>query len=143
MGLRATLYAISPEEHEQAVGGDPDFSVDVALDLDKAWHAIHVLLTGDTALRFLTDGATVLDAGDCLVEVHAPDAVARLRDRLAAAPPAQLMQGFDADRFNAADIYPGRWDAPGEAYVADHLQRFADFVTAAATHGQALAVVLA
>ena len=57
MGMDAHVYLISSEAFSAAVRGDIEtFSAGcegIVADLDKAWHAIHDLVTGDRELRFL------------------------------------------------------------------------------------------
>jgi len=54
MSLTATIYPISAAAYEAGRGGDlANFEPDVAsgISLDKAWHAIHHLATGDDTLN--------------------------------------------------------------------------------------------
>lgn len=84
MGVRATVYSISADDYVRAEKGDASFQCDCELELDKSWHAIHFLLTGDTELRFLADGVEVVEGGDFSVTAHSPEAVVDLGERVEA-----------------------------------------------------------
>ena|SRR5215467_2226924 len=125
MGLRASIYAISRASYAAALRGDLSFAVDESLDLDKAWHAIHYLLTGDSELNFLLTGTQIEDV-DEHCEVHSPDSLRSLQLKLASISVAQIMSAFRVDDFNDRNIYPegDQWTKDVAPYVAEHLDRF-------------------
>ena len=82
MGVEASIHAISRASYAAAQRGDlseleVDSSVEI-LDLDKAWHAIHYLLTGDSKLTFLLTGTQIEDVEEHC-EVHSPDSIRSLQ----------------------------------------------------------------
>lgn len=114
-----------------------------ALCLEKDWQAIHYLLTGSAEggsdpLGFLMVGGREVGAetGYGRPRLFAPDDVRRLNDALRAMSDDQFWSRFDAQQFEAEQIYPGHWDdeSPDElrdAFVAtfhevrDHVARVA------------------
>ena len=109
-----------------ALGDDSELAVASSiksLDLDKAWHAIHYLLTGDSERTFLLTGTQIEGVSEHC-EVHSPDSLKSLQLRLASTSVTEIMSGFRADDFNDRNIYPGRWTDAMAPYVAEHLERF-------------------
>lgn len=146
MGIRANVHPITSESFDAAMRGDLDlFAPSEALDgtdLDKAWHAIHYLLTGDRDVRFLLTGHDIAAYGGH-VEAHSPADVAALQARLASKTNEEILSAFDADLFNKMGIYPDQWDESARSYVAEWLQRFRLVVDRAADNQCGLAVTLA
>ena len=118
---RATYAAaLGDDSSELAVASSIE-----SVDLDKAWHAIHYLLTGDSELTFLLTGTQIEDISeDC--ELHSPDSLRLLQLRIASTSVAEIMSGFRCDDFNDRNIYPfpGEWTEDAAPYVALHLERF-------------------
>jgi hypothetical protein len=117
------------------------------LDLDKAWHGVHYLLTGSAdpvesplgrivlggtelgeddlgygPARFLTPADTATSAGELIV-LAAGDGWA---DR------------FDPDAMTALGLYPGVWGADDREWLADAVTRLAAFYATAAERGSAV-----
>jgi Domain of unknown function (DUF1877) len=127
MGLRASIHAISRASYAAALRGDmsefdADFSVE-SVDLDKAWHAIHYLLTGDSELNFLLTGTQIAGVSEHC-EVHSPKSLRSLQLKLASMSVPEIMSGFRVDTFNDLNIYPGGWTKDMAAYIAQQLERF-------------------
>jgi len=86
------------------------------VDLDKAWNALHYLLTGSARdgvgpLAFLLHGGTPVgdDLGLGPARVFEPLEVAAVADALADVSQVKLMPRFDLKKFERLDLYPGRW----------------------------------
>jgi Domain of unknown function (DUF1877) len=88
------------------------------VDLDKAWHCLHYLLTGSAQgghppLDFLLQGGEPVGAEDLggagPARVFRPAAAAAIADALRPLDPAQLMLRFDLKKLEKLDVYPGRW----------------------------------
>jgi hypothetical protein len=123
------------------------------LEVDKAWHGLHFLLTGtawegDFPLNFIAAGGE--EVGDDLGygparglpsgDVQAIDAA------LQALTPNELGGRFDADRMTELQIYPFGWsdDPDGEReYLLDFYGDLRAFVHRTAERGDALLVYLA
>lgn len=146
MGLRANIHPITAESYDAAMRGDlGSFSPSEALDgadLDKTWHAIHYLLTGDTDLRFLLSGCDVAAYGGH-VTAHSPQEVAALHTLMSSKTNEQIMTAFGAELFNELGIYPDGWDASAACYLAECLERFRRLIQRAANKGYGIAVTLA
>ena len=76
---------------------------ETSVDLDKDWHAIHFLLTGDTKWSFLNTGVQVAVV-DGHYEVHSPRDVAALHARLSKTTPSALMSNFNPTKFDELKI---------------------------------------
>jgi Domain of unknown function (DUF1877) len=122
------------------------------LDLDKAWHGIHYLLTatsweGDAPLNLLLCGEEV---GDIDVGYGKPRAVragqvAEASRALAALSDDSIRARFDPAAMMRADIYPGIWDRPPSqddslGYVMDYLGELRAFLARAAAAGMGVIV---
>lgn len=87
------------------------------VDLDKAWNALHYLLTGSARdgegpLAFLLKGGTAVgdeDLGHGPARVFQPLEVAAIADALASVAQHKLMPRFDLKKFEKLELYPGRW----------------------------------
>src|SRR5947207_11981055 len=89
--------------------------------LNKAWHAIHFVLTGSRLggvepLNFLvTEGTPVgeVDVGYGPARVLRGHQVRQLAAALAAIQPEDVARRVDLKRFDAEAIYPGNWQRNG------------------------------
>jgi hypothetical protein len=86
------------------------------VDLDKAWNALHYLLTGSARdgegpLAFLLKGGAPIgeDLGHGPARVFQPAEVAAIADALADVSQYKLLPRFDLKKFEKLEIYPGRW----------------------------------
>lgn len=121
------------------------------LDVDKAWHAIHFLLTGtawqgDPPLNFVVTGGTELgeDLGYGPARSLTSGEVRSLAAALKAISPDSLLQRYDPAALTAAEIYPQIWDRPEEedprGYVSEYYDQLRSFVLDAAVEGEALLI---
>src|SRR6187402_1279312 len=85
------------------------------VDLDKAWHCLHYLLTGsawdgEEPLNFLVKGGTPLgeeDVGHGPARVFRPLEVAAIADALAPLEAASLVPRLVGQKLDQLGIYPG------------------------------------
>jgi hypothetical protein len=139
------------------LGEDPPdgFGPFADVDVDKAWHAIHYLLTGtawegEPPLNFVVTGGT--EVGDDLGYGPAR-ALTSAEVRLVAAAlqpltPEVFLRRFNPVALTAAEIYPEIWDRPPEeddtrGYVAEYYDRLRSFVIDVASEGEAMLISLA
>jgi len=127
MSLIGHLYLL-PEARVQALLTNPSLvvsTIDSAynepgagfVDLDKAWHALHYLLTGSARdgegpLAFLLKGGTPVgdeDLGYGPARVFQPPEVAAIADALADVSQRTLLPRFDLKKLERLELYPGRW----------------------------------
>lgn len=153
MGLRATLHLTDQYAHDVALAGDINgfFSYVYAdadhshwidenpLDLDKAWHVIHFLVTGDRSLTLLLDGYQ-LPILDEHLESHSAASVAKVFQGLAGKPATDLLNRYSWDKLNEAGIYPEKWDEASRPYLLEKLTQFVDKVAEAAAQNRGLFV---
>jgi hypothetical protein len=137
--------------YESFFGGGSNGKAD-ELDVDKAWHGLHFLITGSAwegpfPLNFMVAGGE--EVGDDLgygpargltsADVQTIDAA------LQALAPDELGQRFDAERMTELQIYPDGWshDPDGEReYLLDFYRDLRAFVRRTAEQGHALLVYL-
>src|SRR5262249_23343162 len=84
---------------------------------------IHYLLTGDSQLTFLLTGTQIEGVSEHC-ELHSPDSLRSLQQKLASTSVAEIMSRFRLDDFNDRNIYPGGWTEDMVPYVAQHLECF-------------------
>jgi hypothetical protein len=168
MGMTATFRRL-PEADLERLREDPELVADylgedepsggfgpfAELDVDKAWHAIHFLLTGsawegDAPLNFIVAGGTGIgDNGDDGATRWLDSAeVVALATALDKIPTSTLMERFEPAALSAAGIYPEIWDRPLEeddtrSYVAEYYEMLRSFILGAASQREALLIALA
>lgn len=131
----------------------PDLREGANLDIDKAWHGLHFLLTGTAwdgaaPLNFLLGGGTLVaeDENGGVVRRHAAREVQVIDAALRGLGPAQLRERFVPEQLVRLDIYPYLRPAqatalPGEddlRYCLHHFDRLKSFVARAAGAGLGL-----
>lgn len=149
------------EDELRAVLDDPESIFDLLdseegeIDLDKAWHGIHFLLTGtgwegEGPLAFLVKGGQEVgeeDVGYGPARAFFPDAVAAIAAAIAPLTNDELTARYDTKRMTSLEIYPGIWDREDERasnleYLLDYFDTLRDFVKAAAAEHQGLLVYI-
>lgn len=121
------------------------------MDVDKAWHAIHFLLTG-TAYEGNGPLFNVIMGGEELddtdngygpARILTPAEVKEVNKALEHIPPAELQKRFSAKKLKEADIYPEIWDdEDGLEYVITHYEQLRDFYKNAAEAGNGMVLAL-
>jgi hypothetical protein len=129
MSLIGHVYLL-PEARVEALLAEPSQVLSVIdasyndpaqgfVDLDKAWNALHYLLTGNARdgegpLAFLLKGGSEVgqeDLGGCgPARAFRPSEVAAIADALAGVSQRTLLPRFDLKKFQRLDLYPGRWN---------------------------------
>jgi hypothetical protein len=127
-------------------GGDADRGERVVLN--KAWHAIHFVLTGsrlggDEPLNFLVDQGTPVgevDVGFGPARVLRSEQVRRLAAALAPIEPHEVARRVDVVKFDQETIYPGHWQRNGAGvdYVVANYTAMRELIARAADHGHGL-----
>lgn len=118
------------------------------VELHKAWHAIHYVLTGsrlhgDAPLNFLlSEGTPVgeVDVGYGPARVLTSEQVRQLAAALILVPPDEVGDRVDLARFDAEGIYPGNWQRNGynAEYVVEKYSSMRELVARAAAQGLGL-----
>ena len=138
---------------EFVMPGDYDAVPDSELiDIDKSWHAIHFLLTGEAWSDALPQGA--LFAGEAVGGDPEVEPVARLLDPetvkafagyLSTKPDDFVETTLDFAALEAADIYPQIWDRKDQTdieYVALFFRGLRSFVQEAAAANEAIVQII-
>lgn len=124
------------------------------IDLDKAWHAIHFLLSGSVTggkgpQAFLLAGGVQIgdiDVGYGPARAFSSYEVKFIAQALAAIPPETLRARFDFAQLAKADIYPGIWDRqdPEDVdYVISYYKALVTHMETAASKRMGMIVFLA
>jgi len=146
---RAEEVAADPALLEDLV--EEDTSGEEFLDLDKAWHGLHWLLTGTTDDASTPAGQAVLggtelgeDWGYGPPRLLRPDDVRRVAGALDALTADDLRARFDPAAMTAADVYPFIWDEDDvfDEYLAPSYGSLRDFYARAASRGDAVLAVV-
>ncbi len=146
MGVSALCHAISNKNYDKALVGSNDFatSSEVApVDLDKAWHAIHFLLTGDTRMTLLLSGSQVPFVSEHC-EVHRAESIRAFYEGLKGRNADELLAGFNCQVLDDLKIYPspGWSEELGANYVKPALLNFIDFLRVLSERNLGLMVVI-
>ena len=120
------------------------------LSLDKAWHGVHYLLTGDPesteGLGVVMLGGTEIgdDEGYGPARYFTTSEVAELVAALDAPGTAEAAAArYDADRMRELSIYPGGWDDDEERdWLLDALDQLRAFFRDSAKGGEAIITCL-
>jgi hypothetical protein len=106
----------------EAVDDQDELGADF-LDVDKAWQAIHFLLTGEatggeTPLAWVVIAPT--EIGDGRARLLGSDEVATVSKALAPITADKLKRKCDWNAMNEREIYPQGWMAGDEQYIAEN-----------------------
>jgi len=123
------------------------------IDLEKAWDGIYFCLTGFCAAKsdeatspqgWVIVGPGIIDKDQDLGYGYAmyadSDQVKQMAAYLANISDAEMSAGFDAEKMNAADLYPEIWDEGAEAlyYLLHFFHPMKDFYLKAAANHEAV-----
>ena len=120
--------------------------------LNKAWHAIHFVLTGsrlqgDEPLNFLVSEGTPVgevDVGFGPARVLTSGQVRRIAAALASVDPDEIARRVDLHKFDAEAIYPGNWQRNGYGtdYVVSNYREMRELITRTADQGHGLVLYI-
>jgi hypothetical protein len=138
-----TITEVDPESGDDAAYPPPD--PDRSIDIEKAWHGLHFLLTGtadegeEPACYLLRGGEDLDDEG--LIRALRPGQVRRFSQYLSTLGADELARRYDPERMTALEIYPDAiWrrkaapdESPLEWLIAgfDEVRQFVDKAAAA------------
>ncbi|MED0666949.1 YfbM family protein [Bacillus badius] len=162
MGMIASYHRISTEQLEHLIA-QPE-AVEIFLyeteevserevDIDKAWHGIYFLLTGEGEL-----GAANSLAGDAILggkplgedlgmgpcRYLSAAGVKEIADTLNSISASSLSARFDAKAFNEAEIYPmySEWTEADKAYLLDNYEELVRYFAEAARHEEGMLLLI-
>jgi hypothetical protein len=125
------------------------------IDVDKAWHGIHYLLTGtdwtgDEPHNFIVQGGREIgnvDVGYGPARALAGSEVQEIAAALDLLPPEELTRRFDPEEMTRLKIYPEIWSRdPAEdnsqGYLVEYYTELRDFISRTAERGHGLLIYL-
>jgi hypothetical protein len=161
MSMCCGVFCISPDELKR-LADEPEFIEDLtgtgskapSVWLEKAWHGLHYLLTGDaweseSPLGFIAGGGTPVEGSDLgygEARAFTPAEVQKIDGQLSQVSGDALWSRFDAPAMTEAGIYPLIWDEGEEQLREEYLGYFDDlkgFIRKTAADGQCLLVSIA
>ena len=132
---------------------DPDAGIQI--ELDKAWHGIHFLLTGsawegDEPLCYLVTGGEQIgeeDVGYGPARLLRPFKVATFAAALAKISPDDFRGRYNPEAMQTAEIYPDIWDRVEEReenlqYLLEYFEELKTFTATAHEQGTGLIIYL-
>ena len=120
------------------------------VDVDKSWHALHVLLNGHPSDVTSPGGAAIFggqpfgeDLGYGPARLLNAVMVAQVSAGLAAVSDAELTNRYDPARMTAWDIYPRIWDEPSvlTEYLLPNLSALRSLYTTASAANEHVLVI--
>ena len=159
LGFLLRLTPIKVQRAEAAPPSDnplwPPPAPGEQLELDKAWHGLHFLLTGtadggtEPACYLLMGGETLGDDDEMDVRLLRPEQVRALAEHLATLSVDELTRRFDPERMTKLEIYPHViWkrpeatDAP-RGFLLGAFAELRELVANAAQDGDAIVISVA
>jgi hypothetical protein len=157
----AHILLQNPDEvlqyYEEATEGElPEEAQGEDLDLDKAWHGLHYLLTGtawggETPWNaLLLGGEQVGDEEDHSVgygpaRILLPPEVTAFSQALDTISPSEISERFKPAEMTKLDIYPSIWDREDEEleeWLQDSVAELQNFLRQAITQQQAVIIAI-
>jgi hypothetical protein len=142
----------NPQKISEYLYSEDGVSSDESLDIDKSWHIIHFLLTGDAWESDPPWGDAVLggtpiseeDMGYGPARYLTPMQVRAVSQALATVSPEQLIARWDERRVADAELYPQIWDDSLEnrEYVSIYYDELRSLFATAAKNSEAMIVWL-
>lgn len=165
MGMTCELRQLSPayaqkllqnpdevaQYYDEASEGElPEEAQGEDLDLDKAWHGLHYLLTGTawggaTPWNSLLLGGEQVGDEDTPARLLLPPEVVAFSQALATLGPIEISERFNPTEMTRLDIYPSIWDRQDEdleEWMQDSLAELQGFLRRAVTQQQAVLVAI-
>jgi hypothetical protein len=145
-GMKEHFAAIAQAREQLGKLASPQ-DVGEVVEIDKAWHGVHFVLTGTVEPDGSVLGEAVLggeDVGEDLgygaARVVAPDDVAQIAAALATFDDDALATRFDAAVMAEQGIYPDVWDEDGETieWIADAVDTLRKAYAEAAAKGHGM-----
>jgi hypothetical protein len=122
------------------------------VDIDKAWHGIHFILTGDAfggdkPLVNVVMGGTPISEEDVGVGPARGLSVSEVTEvaaALQAIDESEFKKRFNSEELAANDIYPDVWEDPDQdlEYLASHFSTLRETFLKAAREGKAMIVFI-
>lgn len=161
MSMICAVYAVSKTDARR-LGDDPDFFGElthyenknaISCSLEKAWHGLHFLLTGeawetDGPAAFIVAGGQEIDGSDYgygPARLFWADETQQIHGAISGLTDDQVWSRFDPQVMAEEDVYPGIWDEPETDLREEYLLYFHDLqklITDAVANDRGLMVML-
>ncbi|MEW6688555.1 MAG: YfbM family protein [Pseudomonadota bacterium] len=158
--MRLTLVMLAPEQVQQLARDEKalvkiivEAKAGSGLHMDKEWHGIHYLLTGDPWSTKGPYGQVILggkeigpDLGYGPARVLSTSQVAEIASTLKSLSEEQLRKRYDPAAMTKAEIYPEMiWQREGEAalvWLLEGYRKLVDFYAKAAAQGKVVLLAI-
>jgi hypothetical protein len=129
----------------------PHHSAAGSLYLEKRWHVLHFLLTGETweigtplsrAIFGRIEIGEDIGYGGGPARFLTPDDVRGVTSTLSSLTHEELRQRFDPKRLAEAEIYPGNWEDWEVDWIIEDFDRFAAYYRNAAECGNGMLMAI-
>lgn len=158
-GMRLTLVMVTGEQFSQVKNDETvlaktlfESSKNVTLEMDKEWHGIHYLLTGDPFSTQGTLGQVILggtefgpDIGYGPARFLNPRQVAEIATALKEVSLEQFKARYNPLAMTKADIYPPIWEREGEEglnWLVSGLVQLTEFYGRASAQGKGVILAI-
>ena len=162
MGMQLSLYSLSDQRVDDLLA-DPPLVLEILdgeaadveeFELDKAWHALHYLLTGsawegEPPLNFICQGGQEvgdIDTGYGPARALGADEVQDIANALEGIDADALAQRFDPEEMEKLDIYPSIWGSEPEAdaleFCTASFTAMKDFIDRTAERGYGMLICM-
>jgi hypothetical protein len=134
MGMYCEVSVASADDIKNGVLDEfmalPGTATATAVSLEKSWHGLHYLLTGEVwqgqgPLAFLlAGGEQVGDDEESPLRWFTPEETVEIERALSTVTDKKLWSRFDADEMASQDIYPGIWNEGEEELREEYVGYF-------------------
>jgi len=140
MSMICSITEVTPAEL-QRLHGDAEYYEDLldspdmaprTCSLEKAWHGLHYLLTGDAwggeaPLNFIVGGGEEIEGADSGYgppRTFSPEETRALHEAMAPITHDELWSRYDAMAMTSEGIYPTIWDEPEDDLKGEYTMYF-------------------
>jgi hypothetical protein len=155
MGMLYSYIPIKQSEIDYLLD-DPDLAEDFmeenadrSQDIDKAWHGLHFLLTGDSKpaqfpIGFIMDGGEILSGDEVpIVRIFRPHEVKSIAEAVANSRWSALRERFDPKALTEAQVYPDIWENESALdYLKENYEQLRRDIGQAAAHHNGLLICI-
>lgn len=158
-GMRLTLVMVTPEQFSQIKNDENalaktlfESSKDVVLEMDKEWHGVHYLLTGDPWSPRGVLGQAILGGGEFGPDIGygparyiSPRQVSEIAVALKNLPIEKFKSRYDPKAMMKAEIYPTIWEREGQeglSWLVAGLEKLTEFYSQAAAQGKGVVLAI-
>ncbi|WP_430510414.1 YfbM family protein [Gottfriedia solisilvae] len=163
MGMSASFYRVSNSMLQTIMSNIDDIDEilyesqeiqDTELDIDKSWHGIYFLLTGDASFETANQslaGQAILggdeigeDQGYGPLRFLPASKVIEIHRELSSISVSELASRFHLEKINKEEIYPseGNWTEEDRDYLVEHYAELVKFYQIAASNEESILLLM-